>query len=147
MRYAVTTERTGKASLPIFVTDSNRASAANPRAIVAEVVLWLDYPEQAAPVGTRSAVFEAAGTGYELWHTPKHGDRGHGTGWDLYYLKGPNHPLHGTIQLQPLLEWLEKQSLIRGDRFVASVELGNELMSGSGTTWVQNFDVLVNPPS
>ena len=46
---------------------------------------------------------------------------------------------------QPLLAWLSKQNLIRNDRFVASVELGNELMGGSGTTWVQDFAVLVSP--
>ncbi|HKO49508.1 MAG TPA: hypothetical protein VJV79_17385 [Polyangiaceae bacterium] len=147
VRYAVASQFTGKAalSLTIFVTDSSRTSAANPLAIVDELVLWLDYPERAVPVGTRVALFEVAGRGYELWHTPQHGDRGDGTGWELYYLKGPNHQLHGAIQLQPLLEWLLQQKLIRGDRFVASVELGNELMGGSGTTWVEDFDVVVNP--
>ena len=50
-----------------------------------------------------------------------------------------------TTYEEPLLEGLSKQSLIRDDRFVASVELGNELMSGSGTTWVQDFDVDVSP--
>ena len=148
VRYAVVTERTGKValSLSIFVTASGESSTANPLSIVDELVLWLDYPEGATPVGTRAAVFEVAGTSYELWHTPNHGDRGDGSGWDLFYLKGPNHQLQGTIQLQPLLEWLQKQHLIQGDRFVASVELGNELMAGSGTTWVHDFDVLVSPP-
>jgi len=148
VRYAVTTERTGKValSLSIFVTDSGMATATNPRAIVAELVLWLDYPDEAVPVGTRAAAFEVAGVGYELWHTPQHGDRGDGTGWELYYLKGPNHQLQGVIQLQPLFERLLQKNVIRGDRFIASVELGNELMGGSGTTWVQDFDVLVAPP-
>jgi len=147
VRYAVATEHTGKValSISIFVTDSGIASAANPRAIVAELVLWLDYPDDAVPVGTQAAAFEVAGIGYELWHTPRHGDHGDGTGWELYYLKGPNHQLHGAIQLKPLFEWLLQKNLIRGDRFVASVELGNELMSGSGTTWVRDFDVLVAP--
>ena len=146
VRYAVVTEHTGKValSLSMFVTDSSAASAANPRAIVAELVLWLDYPEQATPVGTRTAVFDVAGTGYELWHTPQHGDRGDGSGWDLYYLKGPNHQRQGAIQIRPLLDWLQQQNLVRSDRFVASVELGNELMGGSGTTWVEDFDVAVN---
>jgi hypothetical protein len=129
----------------MFVTDSGKASAANPRAIVAEVVIWLDYPEAAAPVGARTAVFEVAGTEYELWHKPQQGDRGDGTGWDLYYLKGPNQQLRGTLQLKPLLAWLLKQNLMPNDGFVASVELGNEIMSGSGTTWVEDFDVLVSP--
>jgi hypothetical protein len=146
LRYAVATEHTGKAalSMSMFVTDSSSASAPNPQSIVAELVLWLDYPEQATPVGTRTAQFEVAGTSYELWYTPQHGDRGDGKGWELFYLKGSNHQRKGTIQLQPLLAWLSTQNLLRNDRFVASVELGNELMGGSGTTWVQDFDVVVN---
>jgi hypothetical protein len=40
---------------------------------------------------------------------------------------------------------LVRQSLIGADRFAASVELGDELMSGTGTTWVEDFDVAVNP--
>jgi|SRR6478735_2552340 len=148
-RYAVTTESSGKValSLTMFVTDSNRTSDANPRAIVGEVVLWLDYPEGAVPIGTRTQVFDVAGTRYELWHTAQHGDRGDGTGWGLFYLKGPNHRLRGTIQLQPLLEYLSTQRFIQSDRFVATVELGNELMGGSGTTWVQDFEVRVNAPT
>src|SRR5450432_2894511 len=111
VNYAVATESIGQValSLSVFVTDSSSASAPNPLAIVAELVLWLDYPEQAVPVGTRTASFEVAGTAYELWHTPQHGDRGDGTGWDLYYFKGPNQQLQGAIRVQPLLEWLVQQ--------------------------------------
>ncbi len=148
VRYAVATEHSGKIalSISIFVTDSGEASAPNPLAIVDELVLWLDYPEDTLPSGTRRAEFELAGTRYELWHSPKHGDRGDGTGWDLYFLKGPNRKLQAEIQLKPLLDWLLTQNLVRPEQFIASVELGNELMSGSGTTWVQAFEVLVDPP-
>jgi hypothetical protein len=147
VRYAVKTEHTGKIALSLsaFVTDSSAASAPNPRAIVAELMVWLDYPDDATPVGKRTAAFDVAGTSYELWHTPQHGDRGDGSGWQLFYFKGPNHQRRATVQVQPLLEWLTKQNLIASDRFIASVELGNELMSGSGTTWVEDFDVSLNP--
>jgi hypothetical protein len=80
-----------------------------------------------------------------LWHTPNHGDRGNGQGWDLYYLKGPNHRLQGTLKLERFLEATQSKKLIAPDHFVASVEFGNELMSGSGTTWVSDFGVVVTP--
>jgi Glycosyl hydrolase family 12 len=147
VRYAVATAHTGKValSLSLFVTDSSQATAPNPRAIVDEIVVWLDYPEDESPVGTRAAELEVAGVGYEVWHTPNQGGRGDGMGWDLYYFKGPNQQLHGALQVQPFLDALLKKNLINGDRFVASVQLGNELMSGSGTTWVQDFGVVLNP--
>ena len=147
VRYAVATAHTGKAalSLSMFVTDSSKAAAPNPRAIVDEIVVWLDYPENATPVGSRAAQLEVAGVGYELWHAPNQGDRGDGIGWELYYFKGPNQQLHGAIQVQPFLESLLQKNLIGGDRFVANVQLGDQLMSGSGTTWVQDFAVVLNP--
>jgi hypothetical protein len=66
------------------------------------------------------------------------------TGWDLYYFKGPNQHFQGAIQFQPLLESLLQKNLINGDRFLASVQLGNELVDGSGTSWVQDFAVVLN---
>lgn len=40
---------------------------------------------------------------------------------------------------------MQGKQLISPDHFVASVELGKELMSGSGTTWVSDFEVVVTP--
>src|SRR4051812_45834728 len=54
-------------------------------------------------------------------------------------------PRQGTLKLERFLEALQGKQLISPDRFVASVEFGNELMSGSGTTWINDFDVLVTP--
>jgi Glycosyl hydrolase family 12 len=147
LRYAVSTESAGEVALSIsvFVTDSADATRPNPRAIMDEIVVWLDYPDDATPVGTRTALVELAGVQYELWHTPDHGNRGDGTGWDLYYFKGPNQQVRGTTRLEQFFDALLKKNLLRADHFVASVELGDELMSGSGTTWVQDFQVVVQP--
>jgi hypothetical protein len=147
VRYAVSTESTGKVSLAaaIWLTNSGDATAPNPLAIANEIAIWLDYPEGATPIGERGGALPVDGIDYELWHTPNHGDRGNGQGWDLYYLKGPNHRLQGTLKLERFLEALSSKQLITSDRFVASVEFGNELMSGSGTTWVNDFDVAVTP--
>ena len=145
VRYAVSTESTGKISLAasLWLTTSGQATAPNPLAIANEIAIWLDYPEGATPSGERSGSLQIEGLDYELWHSPDHGDRGNGQGWDLYYLKGPNHRLQGTLKLDRFLEAMQSKQLIAPDRFVASVEFGNELMSGSGTTWVSDFDVLV----
>jgi len=147
VRYAVTTESTGKISLAasMWLTKSGQATGPNPLAIVDEIAIWLDYPEGANPTGEHTGSLQIEGVAYELWHSPSHGDRGDGQGWDLYYLKGPNHRLQGTLSLDRFLEALSSKNIVTPDRFVASVEFGNELMSGSGTTWVNDFDVVVTP--
>jgi hypothetical protein len=147
VRYAVSTESTGKNNLAaaVWLTNSGQATAPNPLAITHEISIWLDYPEGAPPPGERTGSLAVEGVDYELWHTPNHGDRGDGQGWDLYYLKGPHHRLQGKLRLDRILEALQRKQLISPDLFVASVEFGNALMSGSGTTWVNDFDVVVTP--
>ena len=147
LRYSVSTEWDGKISLSaaVWLTSSGQATAPNPQAIANEIAIWLDYPEGATPSGERAGSLAVEGIDYELWHTPNHGDRGNGQGWDLYYLKGPGQQLQGTLKLERFLEAMQGRKLISADHFVASVEFGNEVMSGSGTTWVSDFDVAVTP--
>lgn len=147
LRYAVSSESSGKISLSaaVWLTSSGQATAPNPLAIADEIAIWLDYPEDATPTGERSGSLAVDGVDYELFHAPNHGDRGNGQGWDLYYLKGPSRRLQGTLKLERFLAALQGKQLISPEHFVASVEFGNELMSGSGTTWVNDFDVVVTP--
>lgn len=145
VRYAVSTESTGKQTLAasMWLTNSGQATAPNPLAIASEFAIWLDYPEGSTPSGEHTLSLQVEGASYELWHTANHGDRGNGQGWDLYYLVGPNHRLQGTLKLERFLEAFASKKLITPEQFLASVELGNELMGGSGTTWVSDFDVAV----
>lgn len=147
VRYAVSTESTGKQNLAaaIWLTTSGQATAPNPLAIAQEIAIWLDYPEGATPIGERTGSLAVEGVDYELWHTPQHGDRGNGHGWDLYYLKGPRQRLEGTLKVDRFLDAMQSEGLLSPEHFVASVEFGNELMGGSGTTWVSEFDVVVTP--
>ena len=43
--------------------------------------------------------------------------------------------------------YLQKQGRVQGEYFVASVEFGNELMGGAGTTWVDDYQVFVTAAS
>ncbi|HET9953910.1 MAG TPA: hypothetical protein VFQ61_05385 [Polyangiaceae bacterium] len=144
LRYAVETEKTGRASLAVgmWMTNSNQA---NPTTIVTETVIWLDSPEDAKPPGERVAALQVEGADYELWHDPNHGDRGNGQGWDTYYFKRRSRhdgsPRRGTCKLHAFLQTLSKREAIRDDWFLASVEFGEEALSGRGTTWVRDFEV------
>ncbi len=143
VRYAIETESTGKDSLApaIWLTTSGEANRANALTISAEIVVWLDYPDGAAPIGALIGKEQVEGVAYEVWHKPNHGDKGNGQGWDLYYFKAPERGRQGTLHFHAFLAHMLGQRRIRPDHFVASVELGSELMGGSGTTWVREFEV------
>jgi hypothetical protein len=146
VRYAVSTRQTGRSSLAtsLWLTASGAATAPDPLSIANEIVVWLDYPDDVSPPGVREdGLVRVDGADYELWHEANHGDRGNGTGWDLHYFKGPKHPPRATVRLDAFLAALVARKAVEADRFVASVELGNEVMGGSGTTWVHGFGVVV----
>jgi hypothetical protein len=144
VQYAVHTESSGKHSLSLgmWLTDSGQV-ASNPRAIRTEVAIWLDQEEGLTPAGQRIESVSLNDQRYELWYEPNHGDRGDASGWDLYYFQAAERRRAGSVQLLPFLEHLRQAGRVRAEHFVASVELGNELMGGTGTTWVEQYEVLL----
>lgn len=68
VRYAVSTESTGKINLAaaIWLTISGQATAPNPLAIAHEIAIWLGYPEGATPLGERTGSLAVEGVGHEL---------------------------------------------------------------------------------
>ena len=151
VRYAVQTESSGPQSLALAAwLTSSGAVASNPLAIASEVVVWLDYADGVTPAGQHLGPVSVSGAPYELWHAPNHGNRGDGSGWELYYFQPAQRQRAGTLELLPFLVQLRQEGRIAGEHFVASVELGNELMGGSGTTWVEAYEVSVTasaPPA
>jgi hypothetical protein len=144
VQYAVQTESDGKQSLALGAWLTNTGEvAANPLSIRAEVVVWLDYVDGIHPAGQLVETVKLEGQSYELWSESPHGDRGNGSGWDLYYFKAAERRRSGTVELLPFLAYLQKHGRVQGEYFVASVEFGNELMGGAGTTWVDDYQVFV----
>lgn len=154
VRYRVSMEMAGTAplALSLWLTQGDEVTATGPRAIAARLTLWLDYPRGATPPGERSGLVEVAGARYELWRASERvakrrpsGEQGgeDTTDFDVYTFRGPNGHRDGTIPFAAFLEHLVSDGRVGGDAFVASVELGNEIFGGSGTTWVEDYDVQV----
>lgn len=48
----------------------------------------------------------------------------------------------GTLDLKLFLDYLTKRGYAHKNRYLASIELGNEIDSGEGITWLRNFEVI-----
>jgi hypothetical protein len=144
VQYAVQTDSSGKQSLALsaWLTNTGTVSA-NPLAITTEVVVWLDYVDGIHPEGQLAGTVKLNDQSYELWSEAPHGDRGNGSGWGLHTFKAAERRRSGTLDLLPFLHHLQAQGRLRNEDFVASVELGNELLGGAGTTWVDEYQVSV----
>ena len=147
IQYEVETEATGSYNLAPEVWIINQRSAAgepNPRLITAEVMFWQEAGGEARPAGTVVDRPEIGGLTYELWQMDHAGDNGNG-GWRLLSFKTPTTMRKGTVPVDDLLRYLVKKGLINANEYIATVEFGNEISGGSGTTWVKKFAVEVSP--
>jgi hypothetical protein len=146
LHYQVETEAEGSYNLApeIWLIENGQWSvAANPKLITAEVMFWMDYKSGARPAGTIVDTPQLDGVTYELWKADEIGDKGDGKGWVLYSFKSPTVQHQGTISVDQLLDHLVRAGHVDPNHYVASVEFGNEVMGGSGTTWIKRFEVEV----
>ncbi len=144
LHYEVETEAEGSYNLApeIWLTESGEWSKEpKPKTITAEIMFWMDYKEGARPAGKVVETPTFDGVTYELWKADEIGDKGDGEGWTLYSFKSPTVQHRGTISIHQLLAHLVQKGHVDPNHYVASVEFGNEVMGGSGTTWVKRFEV------
>ena len=52
-----------------------------------------------------------------------------------------------TYDLAKMIEYCVKRGFIQRDWYIADIQLGNEVMSGAGETWLERFAVTVNSNS
>jgi hypothetical protein len=120
--------------------------AANPKSITTEVMFWMDYAEGARPAGDVIEKTTIDGSEYELWKADSIGKDANGKGWVLLSFKSPTIRRKGTLHVHTLLKYLVDKGLVNPNDYLGSVEFGNEVMGGSGTTWIKQFDVRVGAP-
>ena len=105
----------------------------------------MDYAGSAQPAGRVIAQPTLDGARYELWKADSMGDRGDGRGWVLYSFKSTTRRRQGLLNIHEFLRYLVASQRINPAEYVASLEFGNEVVGGQGTTWVKDFAVEVKP--
>jgi hypothetical protein len=113
--------------------------------IAYEVMIWLDYNNM-TPAGTEQAnryYDPLYGFPFEVWvnedHTP-----GGGTDeqWTYIALRSRATIHSGTIAIHPMMDHLRAEGIISDDvYYYAGVEVGNEIVHGTGTAVIRDFSV------
>jgi hypothetical protein len=133
--------RTGRGNLAfdIWLTSTaNPATFAAPP-IAHEIMIWLDAYGGMTPGGHLLESVTLDGLAYDLYV-----DENSRRGW-RYVVFRSVAPQTGTgrIDLLAFTNFLVMRKLIAGDEFVASIELGNEVVSGTGDTRVSAYSVSI----
>lgn len=138
-------------ALDIWVTHRAPVPAgpAEPGIIKAELMVWtqasaglVDHAKE-RPLGRFQ---DAGGVGWTVFAKPGWGDASGGSAlrWTLISYHSDRPLLQGSYDLQALLNDAVARGLLLPGDWLSGVELGNEIVSGSGQTWVRRFDLNID---
>lgn len=128
VNYAVRTEATGRRNLAIdaWIIDG---SAPSEKAIAAELMVWLDSEYSPTPAGS---IIDDSGE-FQVWVG--------GTNWPIVSYVQRKKSSSGSVLLGLLINNYLSRGVLPGDYYLSSVELGNEIWNGSGSTIIDEFSV------
>lgn len=129
----------------IWVTNSDRPT---PSAITHEIMIWVGDRVRAwePSPGNRVKRVTIGDAAYDLYIRPRaEWLREHGAPNVAYIAFNARRArLDGGIDLKAFLDYLTENGHLPADAYVASVELGNEVMHGSGEVWLESYAIRVN---
>lgn len=141
--YAVESRATGSHNLAISTWLSRAPSwSLSPelRPVTTELMVWTDYTSGVTPFGECVHELTVHGEHYELWRGRTQNAE-HEGGWTVLTLRSPGGRRRGSLPLGALLEELAHRHFIEPEQYVTCIELGNEILGGAGTTFVERFEL------
>jgi Glycosyl hydrolase family 12 len=117
---------------------------ASPSAITHEVMIWIDNKDM-TPAGTWTDVFTLGGTTYDMFVHEGHGDASgkNPQKWTYVAFLARKPVLEGPLDISAFAAFLQSRGLLGGNLSMTSLELGNEIVTGSGRTEVRRYKVTV----
>ncbi|MCP8900363.1 hypothetical protein M6D89_13745 [Gilvimarinus sp. HB14] len=111
--------------------------APNPSSIAAEVMVWTySTPGHFDPAGKKTGEISVGGMDWEVWVNRNWKDVSgvNQNRWTYITYRATKNSLSANINLLKLLQYVIDKQLISTDMYVSDLELGNEIMNGSGIT-------------
>jgi hypothetical protein len=142
--YDVETTATGSRNLAAetWIT-STRTTQSDPSVISTEFMIWSEtVPPNRTPSGTRRADVTIDGVAWEIWVADKE-NWGEGTSNYVAYRAKTSTPKI-TYDARKLLGDAINRGYVNKDHYISDLQFGNEVMAGSGTTWIKSFSVTIN---
>jgi RNA polymerase sigma-70 factor (ECF subfamily) len=112
-------------------------------AITTEIMVWPDYTPGTTPQGRVVNQLSVDGDLYEVWYCPQFGRsyKKDDEGWTVIVLRGVSGCRAGKLPLGEMVTALGRLKLVDPEQYLTCVELGNEVMGGAGTTFIERFAI------
>ncbi|MGN6210461.1 GH12 family glycosyl hydrolase domain-containing protein [Asticcacaulis sp.] len=120
----------------------------NPSDILAELMIWTYATSgHLTPAGSKTTEVELDGQVWEVWVDKNWGDASgeNSNRWIYLTFRSKNPSLHASYDVAKLTEYAVGKGILPKQFYYADVELGTEIMSGSGLAWVKDFKVEIEP--
>lgn len=142
LQYDVVSARagTGNLAIDIWLTSQPAPTQFAVPPISHEVMIWLDVHGPMYAGGTERDTVTINGIPYRVFVGEQFG-----MGWRYIAFKPENTPLKpaATLEVLPYLQYLESKQWLTPTAYVSAINLGNEIISGSGQTQLNHFSVSV----
>lgn len=119
----------------------------NPSAIVAEFMIWTySTAKHFNPAGKKVTEVTIDGKQWEVWVDKNWGDASgaNANKWIYITYRAKESALKTQFNAFNLIQHAVADNIITADLYIADIELGNEIMSGSGIAWVKSFEVKID---
>lgn len=130
-----------------LVKEPVKGAEPDPSVIVAEVMIWTySTDNHFNPAGKKTSEINVDDDTWEVWVDKNWKDVSgvNENRWIYITFRSTRHSMSANIDLLKLLEYAIEQQFVTADLYVADLELGNEVMAGSGITWIKSFNVIMN---
>lgn len=119
----------------------------NPSVIIAELMIWsYATPAHMNPAGTHEGNFEAENQTWEVWVEKNWGDASgvNSNKWVYITFRAKNENLKAKFDVIKFTNYAVANNILPRKFYISDIELGTEIMSGSGLVWVKQFKATVN---
>ncbi|WP_416307370.1 GH12 family glycosyl hydrolase domain-containing protein [Neptunicella sp. SCSIO 80796] len=132
----------------MWLTNSaNIGAEPNPATIVAELMIWsYTTPNHMDPAGRYQGDVNVDQQQWEVWADNNWGDVSgqHNNHWIYLTFRAKKRALASKFDVIPLVQYAVEHQLLPQTFYIADIELGTEIMSGSGLVWLKSFDISID---
>ena len=117
---------------------------ASPARITHEVMIWIDNNGM-TPAGAWTDTFTLGGVTYDVFLRESHGDASgkNPQKWTYIAFLARRPVLKGPLDVGAFAAFLQSRKLLGNELYMTSLELGNEVMTGTGRTEVRGYKVTI----
>lgn len=143
VEYNVDLEGTGifNMAFEFWVTSKARAFS---RDITHEVMIW-NYNHGITPTGSKVDEVTFDGVTYDVYIRKNHGDASGSSSnqWAYIAFVAKTPVLSGPLKISDFIEYLIEEDILDETLYIATLELGNEVVQGSGRAVIRDYSITV----